>query len=259
MKSLLFVLLISILISISFNFFQFNKLKNFIISYLIDLFILSFLIYSSIEIVEEFESTQPINYLLISFLFYSIIVFYIKKMRLFIYTLFLEKKRINYLEYMLNKKGIFDYEIYESEQIDCLYQDNFNKKVYVNKDFMDEMDDDLINLILLEIRINNNAKIIKLLAYFIPLLFFYLGSTHINHKTNYYLIGGSLIYILPRLIDFYYRKRRNSFDKEDLNKENLINALKKQNEWCNNKSTKIQKKINDFNLVTKIQKVEKIF
>lgn len=259
MKSLLFVLLISILISISFNFFQFSKLKSFIISYLLDLFILFFLIYSSIEILKEFESTQPINYILISFLFYSIIVFYIKKMRLFIYTLFLEKKRINYLEYMLNKKGISDYEIYEGEQIDCLYQDNFNKKVYVNKDFMDEMDDDLIDLILLEIRINNNAKIIKLLAYFIPLLLFYLGSTHINYKTNCYLIGGSLIYILPRLIDFYYRKKKNSFDKEDLNKENIINALKKQNEWCNSKSTKIQKKINGFNLVTKIQKVEKIF
>lgn len=260
MQTIIFCICISIILTLSYNLVDLKKI-NFlsVFTYLIDVFIVSFVFYLSIKVINNFLE-QPLNLIFIVLSFITIFLIYFSFLRKIIYSYFLDKKEnvTNIEEYVLDKyrlnikvsKGNFIGNIIFIPIINkILISDELEKNLKV---------EDLSNSIMLEKKISF-GNFIYVLNYLIPAIIFYYAFTlnSQNSKTILIITAATSLVILKKVTSMIVFKIGLKTLKGKVNKDELIKSYTNYSNFRQKNSSKIEKIKQNILLKNKISMIEK--
>jgi len=227
MKYYLFSLVIGIVISITFNYFNFFKSNKIIIPLLLDIILISVITFIIIKTSLFIDNRNTLLLLFISLFLYLIYIF---KIRSNIYLFYMIKERDKTIEILYEKKFKNKITIYKCEEYNQISILPNNKDVVIGSEFVDEIsDEDICNVIAVNYTNNKLLDILFLLIYFLPAIVFYYASTQEtgNTKTFLILFASFLIFLIGRVLPKIIKINNIKALKGIVNKHSIISSVEK--------------------------------
>jgi hypothetical protein len=260
MNLLVFSLIIGVTISLTYNYFSFEKFKTLTVPFLIDVTIISTLTYISVSVLNKYEQNI---FIFLAFLFgsFCLYLFYLLKIRDSIFLKHISKNRVLDIENYFFNKYDKKIEIYTNDKINKIKILQGKRQVIIPTNIMSNMEPNQIsNIIALNFNKSIMFEISFVVVYFIPALIFYYSITYTsgNIKTMLILFASALIFIIRR----FFSENRTSLNVKNLknivDKQELIESVKKYHLSISANLLNLQKTINEHKMNKSIETINKL-